>query len=85
MTVIFILVAVVYLFDGGQGYLQGPIRAMGLQHKASLYAIACYWIIGVPLAIMFGFWKDFGCFGLYAGIAVAVLFQFISYLIILIR
>ena len=64
VTVVFIIVAVMFLFDGGQCFLQGPIRAMGLQKKGSYYAIACYWIVGVPLSSLLGVWKDFGCLGL---------------------
>ena len=47
---------------------------MGLQKYASYYAIACYWLIGVPISSILGVWKDFGTIGLFAGIVVGVFF-----------
>ena len=68
------LVAIVFIFDGGQGFLSGPIVAMGLQQTASYFAIASYYIIGIPLAYTFSKWQDFGAYGLFAGIGIAVFF-----------
>ena len=53
---LFILVAIMKFVDYYQTYLQGPIRAMGLQKMASYYAIACYWVIAVPLSAILGIW-----------------------------
>ena len=53
---LFILVAIMKLVDSFQCYLQGPIRAMGLQKVASYWAIACYWVVGVPLSAILGIW-----------------------------
>ena len=50
-----------YLFDGLQGYCQGPIRALGLQRKAAFIAVGCYYILSVPLAAIFGFVFDWSC------------------------
>lgn len=76
---LFILVAIMKLVDSFQCYLQGPIRAMGLQKNASYYAIACYWIIGVPISAILGLWQDFGTTGLFAGIVVGVFCQCTAY------
>ena len=70
----FILVAIVLVFDSGQVFMQGPILAMGFQTTACYYSIACYWLIGLPLAYYFSYLQGFGAFGLYAGICIANLF-----------
>ena len=66
-----ILVASFFIFDAMQGYLQGPIRAMGLQQKASYAALSCYYGIGLPMACLFVYKFDMGVMGLRAGITAA--------------
>ena len=61
---LFILVSIMKLADTFQCSLQGPIRALVLQKVASYWAIACYWVIGVPISAILGLWKDFGTTGL---------------------
>ena len=60
-----------YLGDGMQGYLQGPIRALHLQRKASYVSIVCMWLLGLPLAATFAFACDFGVRGLLMGFLAA--------------
>ena len=45
---------------------------MGLQKKASLYAIASYWLISIPLACVLSLTLGYGVIGLWYGIVVAV-------------
>ena len=85
VTPIFILISINYLFQGGQCYQQGPIRAMGLQINAAFYTIIAYWVVGIPLSVLLSFWFDFGCFGIYTGGAVADCLQCSSYFYILMR
>ena len=66
--------ALIHIFDGAQGYLQGPIRALGLQQRASYFAIASYWVIAIPTALMLSFWLEIGVIGLSFGISVGVFF-----------
>ena len=77
--------AFMIIFDGAQGYLQGPIRALGLQQRASYFAITSYWVIAIPISLIFSFWLEIGVIGLSIGISMGVLFQFVSYLFILLR
>ena len=58
------LVGVNFFADGMQGYLQGLIRAMGLQKIASYIALATNWLIAMPLAAIFCFVCDIGVSGL---------------------
>ena len=55
-----------------QGYFAGPIRAMGLQKTASYCAIACYYLLGIPLACLFAIKLGYGVLGLQIGSGVAV-------------
>ena len=80
---VFLLIALSCLFDGFQGYLQGPIRAMGLQQAASYFALACYYLIAIPAACLLGFWAGYGVLGLQSGFFIAVIVQSIAYLGIL--
>ena len=85
MTAPLILLAGLNFFaDGFQGYLQGPIRAMGLQQVASYIALASYWLIALPLAIIFCFVCDVGVSGLLKAIMIGAACQCLSYLSLLI-
>jgi len=70
---VLILISCAFFFDGLQGYLAGPIRAMGLQRKASYIAIICYWIIAIPIGSVLGIRRELGVIGLQTGFAVAVM------------
>ena len=52
--VLFILVALLKLFDSFKCFMQGTINAMGLQKDAYCWVIACNWVIGVPLSAYLG-------------------------------
>ena len=69
---VFLVIAINFLFDGLQIYLQGPIRAMGLQSTASYFAIGVYWMIGLPFAAFLSFKMDLGVLGLQLGFSIAV-------------
>lgn len=61
---VLILVTFIFFFDSMQAYLQGPIRAVGLQGKASLYTIVAFYAIGLPLAWYLGIKREMGVMGL---------------------
>ena len=71
------------MVDSVQGFLQGPIRAMGLQNVAFYFALVSYWLIAIPLAIWLAIGREMGVMGLHMGILGAVLVQCIAYLSIL--
>ena len=77
------LIALMNMFDCLQCYLQGPIRALGVQDRASYFALACYYLVGVPMAAVLGIVLDFGVMGLQGGMAIAVLIQAIAYIFII--
>ena len=45
---------------------------MGLQKKASYYAIASHWAIAIPMAALLCFWLDIGAIGLPIGTGLGV-------------
>lgn len=82
---LFIVTAINFFSDGTVGYLHGPIRAMGLQKKASYVAIAVYWLFGLPLAGVFSFALGFGVYGLFGGFLAPTALQASLYFRILFR
>ena len=82
---IMVIVGCNFLADGMQVYLQGLIRGLGLQEVASYIALACYWLLGIPLAIVLTFVFDIGVVGLFGGFIAATGFQCLLYFVILVR
>ena len=80
---VFFIISICFFFDGLQVFLQGPIRAMGLQKKASYFAIGVYWLIGVPTGAMLSLHYNYGVLGLQIGFTIAVITQAVAYAIIL--
>lgn len=85
MAPVLMLMSFNFLFRGMQGFLQGPIRAMGLQKIASYIAIGSFYILGIPIACLLACWKDYGVIGLEFGFGVALVMQATCYAVILCR
>jgi Na+-driven multidrug efflux pump len=66
-------------FDMAQGFIQGPIKGLGMQFKASILCIACHWLLSLPSAYIFAFVVDMGVEGLLVGIGVGTFAQCMSY------
>ena len=64
---VLLILSVIFFFDGMHGFMNGPIRALGLQKIASYVAISSYWLIGLPAAGIFAFGADLGVSGLQIG------------------
>ena len=58
---------------------------MNLQKKASYVAIASLYLLGIPTALALSLWAGYGVSGLVAGFGIAIFFQSISYLTLLLR
>lgn len=78
------IAAMFQLFDGIQGVAAGALRGAGDVRFPFLANVVAHWLIGLPLALVFGFTLGFGArglwFGLLAGlfvIAVALLARFV--------
>ena len=68
---VLIVLAVNFTSDGMQSFLQGPVRAMGLQKIASFMSLGCYYVIGIPSSLLLGLTADLGVLGLEAGFGIA--------------
>lgn len=65
-------VLLVYIFfDTLHGVQSGIIRGLGRQIYGSVYTLICYWIIGLPLALVFAFRSMMGVKGLWLGFTMA--------------
>ena len=71
-STVLLLVALIFLFDGMQGYLQGPIRATGQQKWASLYTVICYYLVGIPLSCLLALKLQMGVIGLQIGVGLGI-------------
>ena len=80
---VLVLVTFIFFFDCMQGFLQGPIRAIGLQGRASCYTIVLFYLVGLPVACLLGFKFEMGVMGLQAGVGLALMLQFVTYALIL--
>ena len=65
-------VIMIYIFfDTIHGVQAGVIRGIGKQLIGAGLTILCYWIIGIPLALLFAFYYEGGVAGLWFGMTLA--------------
>ena len=56
---------------------------MNLTKKASLCAIGSYFLVGLPLAWLFGLKMEYGIVGLELGLGAGILIQLVGYSVII--
>ena len=61
---VLLVIAVTFFFDGMQTCMQGPIRAIELQARASWITFLLYYLIGLPLACSLSLLTSLGIVGL---------------------
>ncbi|CAM8884726.1 unnamed protein product [Rhodiola kirilowii] len=59
--------AVTIVLNGIQPVLSGVAVGCGWQTFVAYVNVVCYYVVGVPLGILFGFYFDFGAKGLWSG------------------
>jgi len=71
------------LSDGTQATGLGVLRGLTDVKIPTLYTFIAYWIIGIPVAYIFGFWFNLGAIGVWIGysagltvIALLLLYRF---------
>ncbi|XP_028757814.1 protein DETOXIFICATION 14-like [Neltuma alba] len=69
--------------DSLQGTLTGIARGSGWQHIGAYVNFGAYYVIGIPLAAILGFWLDMRAKGLWLGITTGTICQVIVLMIIL--
>ncbi|KAI6147226.1 MATE efflux family protein [Pisolithus tinctorius] len=66
------LLALVQICDDGSGVVSGILRARGEQVLGALLNISAYYVVGLPIGLWLTFKWDFGLFGLWWGLNIAV-------------
>ncbi len=67
------IVAVFQLFDGLQMTAVGALRGAGLTRVGLYVHFTCYWIIGIPVGLFFGFRMHLAAVGLWLGLCVGLI------------
>ena len=72
------------ILDAVHGVQAGNVRALGRQSVVSITTLLCYYGIGLPLALLFGFRMGRGIIGFWLGyiIAMAIVDVVVIYLVI---
>ncbi|XP_019173131.1 PREDICTED: protein DETOXIFICATION 14-like [Ipomoea nil] len=76
------LISVMFLTDGTQGVISGVARGSGWQDLGAYVNLAAYYLVGVPVSVVLGFWVGLGGMGLWLGLNVASILQTIVFLLI---
>lgn len=66
------LVALVQIFDDAGAVVAGILRARGKQVLGATLNISAYYVIGLPIGLWLTFKRDFGLFGLWWGLNIAM-------------
>ena len=74
-----IIIVLMFMPDMIQGSLQGVIRALNVQKRASIIAIASHYMVSLPLALMLAFVFGMGVNGLWIGVTFGVMLEAIFY------
>ncbi|XP_072989206.1 protein DETOXIFICATION 18-like [Typha latifolia] len=77
--------AVSILFDSAQGVLSGVSRGCGWQHLAAWTNLVAFYLIGMPLALLFGFKLGLHAKGLWMGLICGLFCQACALLVITLR
>ena len=67
------LISAYLVLDAVHGVNTGIVRALGKQFRASVATLCCYYIIGMPLALVLGFTLEMGVRGFWLGFTCALL------------
>ena len=79
------ILSIFVFFDCMQCIGVGLIRALGKQGIASIATAFGYWIVGIPISIIFVHVYDHGLVGLWYGPTTAILLNFFLYFFIVIK
>ena len=69
------IISVYLVLDSLHGVNTGIVRALGKQFRASIATICCYYIFGLPLALVLGFKMEMGLVGFWIGFTAALTLQ----------
>ena len=70
-------------FDTIHGVQSGIIRGLGRQSYGSVYTLICYYVLGMPLALILCFTNKMGIAGLWLGFSIACVILDIGFAMII--
>ena len=70
-------------FDTIHGVQSGIIRGLGRQSYGSVYTLICYYVIGMPLALVLAFTYKMSIMGLWLGFSIACIILDIGFAMII--
>lgn len=78
------VLSIFVVLDAVHGVNAGNVRALGRQKVVSVSTLLCYYAMGLPLALIFGFQMEMGLFGFWLGylLAMSLLDVIVSYLVV---
>ncbi|KAJ1277251.1 hypothetical protein BS78_05G280700 [Paspalum vaginatum] len=79
------LMAVSVVLDSAQGVMSGVARGCGWQHMAAMTNLVAFYLVGMPLAVLFAFTLRLGAWGLWAGLICGLTCQACCLLVITVR
>ncbi|CAO2149915.1 unnamed protein product [Urochloa humidicola] len=79
------LMMISIVLDSAQGVLSGVSRGCGWQHMAAMTNLVAFYLVGMPLALLFAFKLKFYTKGLWAGLICGLTCQACSLLVITVR
>ncbi|KQK16109.1 protein DETOXIFICATION 19 [Brachypodium distachyon] len=79
------LMMISIVLDSTQGVLSGVARGCGWQHLAAMTNLVAFYVVGMPLAILFAFKLNFYTKGLWAGMICGLACQATALVVITIR
>lgn len=80
---VFWVLCIYIFFDTIHGVQSGIIRGLGRQAYGSIYTLICYYVFGMPLALVFTFVFDWGVAGLWGGFTIACIVLDIGFFFII--
>lgn len=77
------IISVFVVLDAVHGVNAGNVRALGQQKVVSVSTLLCYYAMGLPLALIFGFQMEMNIYGFWLGyvLAMVLLDIIVSYLV----
>ncbi|MEZ1320978.1 MATE family efflux transporter [Pseudomonas fluorescens] len=70
------ILGIFHFFDGSQMVLLGIFRGLKKTVVPMLLSIICFWLVGLPLALLLAFYTDLGAAGIWCGLALGLLALF---------
>jgi MATE family multidrug resistance protein len=78
-----LVLAIYIFFDTIHGIQSGIIRGLGLQGYGSAYTLFCYYIVGMPLALLLAFKLKLGLKGLWLGYTISTVVLDLGFAVII--